>query len=368
MISDVDLNESYERDLRAFMLKPSEEGLALAYAEGRRALDGGMSLVAFADMHWRVFEKIARRVTDGSETSLSASFFAEAAAPYEMALRGYRESSQVLEKANAQLKRANLMKTRFFNYLNHELRTPLNSVLGFAELIGIERVGPLTELQRRYQGNILAGGTHMLTLVNEMLDMAKIEAGKMQVAREEVDLEPIIMAAIEQTASIATRAGIVVVFDPVIEVHVLGDPQRLLQVFLNLLGNALKFTPKDGTVTIRARVSGGEAKIDVIDDGIGIPPDKLEDIFDEFAQAEMFAAAAPLSTGLGLPLTRGLLKLMHGSIVARSEHGVGSTFSIALPLFERRRKDRLSLRRDRLTKAETPAGPSSKQSRPWGAD
>src|SRR5258708_18101782 len=175
--------DAYERDLRAYITDPTEDGLAAAYQDGRTALAGGIGLVAFAEMHSRVFAKVGHRELDSPFAhNLAASFFAEAMAPYEMALRGYRDSNSALKHANEQLQRANLMKTRFFNYLNHELRTPLNSVLGFAELMSVQKAGPLTPQQARFCANIESSGRHMLHLVNEMLDLAKLEAATMEVS------------------------------------------------------------------------------------------------------------------------------------------------------------------------------------------
>jgi len=327
-----EVSESYERDLRAYIADPTEEGLASAYQDGRSALGGGIGLVAFAEMHSRVFAKVGH--TDRGDpfaANLAASFFAEAMAPYEMALRGYRDSNTALKHANEQLQRANLMKTRFFNYLNHELRTPLNSVLGFAELMVVEKAGPLTPQQARFCSNIESSGRQMLHLVNEMLDLAKLEAGKMEVARESLDLARVIELAIEQSRPLALKAGVEILFKPVDDMLVIGDQQRLLQVMLNLLSNALKFTPKGGLIEIRAAASDDTITVRVVDTGIGIAEDQLEVIFDEFAQAAMTESAAPLGTGLGLPLTRRLLRLMGGTVVAESAKGAGSTFLLTVP-------------------------------------
>ncbi|HEY8812330.1 MAG TPA: ATP-binding protein [Candidatus Dormibacteraeota bacterium] len=324
--------DAYERDLRAYIADPTEEGLAAAYQDGRNALAGGIGLVAFAEMHSRVFAKVGHRDFDTPfAPNLAASFFAEAMAPYEMALRGYRDSNSALKHANEQLERANLMKTRFFNYLNHELRTPLNSVLGFAELMAMEKAGPLSTQQARYCGNIESSGRHMLRLVNEMLDLAKLEAGKMEVAQESLDLKEVIVLALEQSSPLAIKSGVELLFSPIDDMQVIGDRQRLLQVFLNLLSNALKFTPSGGRVEIGATSSAGDLTVRVVDSGIGIADDQLEVIFDEFAQAAMTEAAAPLGTGLGLPLTRRLLQLMRGTIVAESATGAGSTFVMTIP-------------------------------------
>jgi signal transduction histidine kinase len=332
MIYFAEVSDAYQRDLLAYIKNPSEEGLAAAYQDGRAALGGGIGLVAFAEMHSRVFAGLDHsKLERPFEANLAASFFAEAMAPYEMAFRGYRDSNEVLKHANQQLERANLMKTRFFNYLNHELRTPLNSVLGFAELLAVQKAGPLTTLQGRYCANIESAGRHMLHLVNEMLDLAKLEAGKMEVARERLDLTDVIQLALEQSRPLALKSGIELVFRPIDDMLVIGDRQRLLQVFLNLVSNALKFTPTGGRVEIEAMQSTSMLTVQVVDTGIGIADDQLESIFDEFAQAAMTEAAAPSGTGLGLPLTRRLLQLMKGTVVAHSSKDAGSTFVVTIP-------------------------------------
>ena len=328
-----EISESYEQDLLAYIAAPTEEGLASAYQNGRMALVGGIGLVAFAEMHSRVFAKVSHPSPDRPfVANLAASFFAEAMGPYEMALRGYRDSNSALKHANEQLERANLLKTRFFNYLNHELRTPLNSVLGFAQLMTVEGTGPLTEKQTRYCGNIEFAGRHMLHLVDEMLDLAKLEAGKMEVVQENLDLRQVIELAVEQTRPLALRAGLEMVFLPIDQMLVIGDRQRLLQVFLNLLSNALKFTPSGGRIKIEASSSEADMTVRVVDSGFGIASDQLETIFDEFAQAATTEAAAPVGTGLGLPLSRRLLQLMNGTLVAESTIGAGSTFKMTIPL------------------------------------
>jgi signal transduction histidine kinase len=332
MIYFSEVSDRYQQDLLAYIQNPSEEGLATAYQDGRAALGGGIGLVAFAEMHSRVFAEFDHSKLDRPfQANLAASFFAEAMAPYEMAFRGYRDSNEVLKHANQQLERANLMKTRFFNYLNHELRTPLNSVLGFSELLGVQKAGPLSALQARYCGNIESAGRHMLHLVNEMLDLAKLEAGKMEVAQESLDLTEVIQLAVEQSKPLALKSGIDLVFRPIDDMLVIGDRQRLFQVFLNLVSNALKFTPTGGHVDIDATLIPSMLTVEVADTGIGIAEDELESIFDEFAQAAMTEAAAPSGTGLGLPLTRRLLQLMKGTVVARSSKGAGSTFVVTIP-------------------------------------
>ena len=153
----------------------------------------------------------------------------------------------------------------------------------------------------------------------------------MEVTRERLDLTEVIQLALEQSRPLALKSGIELVFRPIDDMLVIGDRQRLLQVFLNLVSNALKFTPTGGRVEIEAMQSTSMLTIQVVDTGIGIAEDQLESIFDEFAQAALTEAAAPSGTGLGLPLTRRLLQLMKGTVVAHSSKDAGSTFVVTIP-------------------------------------
>ncbi|HVC77245.1 MAG TPA: HAMP domain-containing sensor histidine kinase [Candidatus Micrarchaeaceae archaeon] len=327
-----DLTAAYEAELRNYIANPSEEGLAQAYQIGRQALGTGIGLVAFAEMHWRVFAKLADEgASRPFASNLAASFFAEGMAAYEMALRGYRDANQVLKQANEALERAGQMKTRFFNYLNHELRTPLNSVLGFADLMATRAPGPLNDVQARYCANIGSSGRHMLELVNEMLDMAKLDAGRMEVASEPLALNAIIDAVVEQLRPQATMSGIAIEFLPAAHEEVIGDRHRLIQVFLNLTTNALKFTPEGGRVEIRTGRASDRVLVSVADTGAGIPSAQLDVIFDEFAQVDFATDGSRQGSGLGLPISRRLAELMGGSLTVVSEPGRGSTFTVAMP-------------------------------------
>ena len=228
---------------------------------------------------------------------------------------------------------ANKAKSSFLATMSHELRTPLNSVIGFANLLIRNRAGNLTAQDLQYLSRIRDNGTHLLHLINDVLDVSKIEAGRMEVHPVPTDLAPLVHDTIAQlggqaiTRAVALRADAP---DGLLPVEV--DPARLKQVLINQIGNALKFT-EQGSVTVKvvADVGGRPLRIDVIDTGIGIAPERLEAIFEAFTQAEATTERRFGGTGLGLTISRSLLRLMGADLKAHSNPGQGSTFSITFP-------------------------------------
>jgi PAS domain S-box-containing protein len=218
-------------------------------------------------------------------------------------------------------------KSRLAAIVNHEVRTPLNSILGFAELLSSERAGPLNDKQRRWLENIDVAGQHLLALVNDSLDLSKIDSGGMLVNLEELDLAAVLLQAGEQVQPIADARGIKLRIDCPEGPRVRADSRRMLQILLNLLSNATRHTPAKGRVTISARGSAKVVRISISDTGIGIPADQQERIFEEFVQVE----GSTGGTGLGLPVSRRLAQLMGGDIRVHSELGHGSTFTVTLP-------------------------------------
>jgi signal transduction histidine kinase/CHASE3 domain sensor protein len=227
---------------------------------------------------------------------------------------------------------ASRTKSEFLATMSHELRTPLNSVIGFANLLLKNRAKNLSDQDLQFLGRIRDNGTHLLGLINDILDVSKIEAGKMEVRPVPTDLAPLIRETVSQLGGqqsgrpVELRAE---ASDGLGSVEV--DPARLKQVLINLIGNALKFTEK-GSVTVRlAAEAGRPVRIDVTDTGIGIPADRLDAIFDAFTQAEATTERRYGGTGLGLTISRSLLRLMGADLSVTSTVGAGSTFSIILP-------------------------------------
>jgi signal transduction histidine kinase/DNA-binding response OmpR family regulator/HAMP domain-containing protein len=238
-----------------------------------------------------------------------------------------------LRQKNAELARASTYKSQFLANMSHELRTPLNAILGFAELLHDGAVSPDAPEHQEFLRDILTSGRHLLQLINDVLDLSKVEAGKLEFRPEEVRLEPLIgeVLAILRTTAAEKQIRIASQVAPEID-RALLDPARLKQVLYNYVSNALKFTPERGQVTIRASAEGDSwFRLEVEDTGIGIAAADLDRLFGEFQQLEGGAARRQGGTGLGLALTRRLVEAQGGRVGVTSVPGAGSTFSAVLP-------------------------------------
>jgi signal transduction histidine kinase/ActR/RegA family two-component response regulator len=237
-----------------------------------------------------------------------------------------------LEQRSAELEVASRHKSEFLASMSHELRTPLNAVLGFSEVLLEQMFGEINERQEEYLRDIHGSGQHLLELLNEILDLSKVEAGQMQLEYTTFELAPVLHQAAAMLRERATMKGIdvdVSVDENVGEVE--ADELRLKQVVLNLLTNAVKFTGEGGSVVVRATRSGPDTvSITVTDTGIGVPPEDRERIFESFQQGGR-GASREEGTGLGLTLSRRIVELAGGSLWVESDMGVGSTFGFSLP-------------------------------------
>ena len=240
--------------------------------------------------------------------------------------------------ARAEAERANRAKSIFISQMSHELRTPLNGILGYAQLLKTNGE-PLTHEQHLWLDVIERAGDHLLTLVNDLLDLAKIEAGKLELHPEHVDLRELLTSVGDLTRVRAERAGVSFTQEvaPDLPQHVLVDSRALRQILLNVLSNAVKFTRADGTVTLQARVTESNelacgCEFVVTDTGIGIPADQLSAIFEPFHRVHELSAGHIEGTGLGLTITRQLVVTMGGDISVASTPDRGSSFTIRLPL------------------------------------
>lgn len=235
-----------------------------------------------------------------------------------------------LAAVNEALQSASQAKSDFLASMSHELRTPLSAIIGFSSLMRDEPAdGDGVTVQREWIEHIHSSGEHLLALINDVLDLSKIEAGRLDLERESVDLPTAISELIGGMRPLASARGIDLSYSAE-QVEISADRGRLRQMLYNLVSNAIKFTPPGGRVSLDARRDGPVVKIDVIDTGAGIASDDLERIFLEFHQAGD-AAQRQAGTGLGLPLTRRLAEAHGGSVEVRSEVGAGSTFTITLP-------------------------------------
>jgi signal transduction histidine kinase len=233
----------------------------------------------------------------------------------------------------AQLSAAAKHKTSFVANMSHELRTPLNAVIGFTELLGSGLVGPLNERQQEYVRDIDDAARHLLTIINNVLDSAKLRAGQLTLSLDVVPIRALLERAVEHgnPPGPAQLHDVHLFIEPGIE-YVVADRQRLEQVLVHLVSNAVKFSPSGGRVDVTARRAAlDELHISVADSGIGILPSQYERIFDEFHQASQPSDQLPAGTGLGLSLARGLVEMHGGRIWVTSRPDGGSTFTVALP-------------------------------------
>ncbi|MBA4370807.1 MAG: hypothetical protein C0418_04430 [Coriobacteriaceae bacterium] len=234
-----------------------------------------------------------------------------------------------LEVANVRLVELQDTKDRFLANVSHELRTPLNSVIGFSGVMLSGAAGDLTEEQERQLGMIKRSGEHLLSLINDILDLARIEAGRLRLESAEMDLAEVAADAVQRLRPQADEKGLALRTDGDAPVMVSADVTRVRQIALNLVGNAVKFT-EAGSIAVRARSVDGHGVLEVVDTGPGIPPDRLEHIFDRFEQVGEHAGK-PAGAGLGLSIARELARMLGGDIEVESEPGAGSTFRLVLP-------------------------------------
>jgi len=237
-----------------------------------------------------------------------------------------------IEEKSRQIEAANRHKSEFLANMSHELRTPLNAIIGFSEVLGERMFGELNEKQAEYTEDILSSGRHLLSLINEILDLSKVEAGRMELEVATFDLPLAIDNARTFVRERATKHGINL--DITVDERLgdfVGDERKIKQILLNLLSNAVKFTPEGGRIGIKARQADGSVEISVSDTGIGISPDDQAKIFEEFRQVGGDYAHKREGTGLGLTLAKKFVELHGGRIWVESEVGKGSTFTFTLP-------------------------------------
>ena len=235
-----------------------------------------------------------------------------------------------LARANLELFRSNQAKADFLSTMSHELRTPLNSVLGFSE--NLLRADNLTDRQHRWAANILTGGQQLLALINDVLDLAKMESGRMRVVAEPLDVATLCDGLGALFRADADRKDVELrVQLPTDSPAVSQDAGKLRQILTNLLGNAVKFTPAGGRITLKAAVEGDELTLTVTDTGVGIAPEEQEVVFQKFRQTSHPLTREQGGTGLGLSIVRELAKLLGGDVALDSELGRGSTFTVTVP-------------------------------------
>ena len=310
-----------EREYRATRMRPVIETARLPISAGgpaasRRADHGGLTV-------WRR--------TTGSFPPEVVNLLQTFATQSVLAIQNARLFREIEDKSR-QIEAANRHKSEFLANMSHELRTPLNAIIGFSEVLGERMFGELNEKQAEYTDDILSSGRHLLSLINEILDLSKVEAGRMELELATFDLPLAIDNARTFVRERATKHGINL--DVTVDERLgdfVGDERKIKQVLLNLLSNAVKFTPEGGRIGINARQADGSVEISVSDTGIGIAPEDQATIFEEFRQVGGDYAHKKEGTGLGLTLAKKFVELHGGKIWVESEVGKGSKFTFTLP-------------------------------------
>jgi PAS domain S-box-containing protein len=242
----------------------------------------------------------------------------------------YRELEKAREAAAA-AEAANRAKTEFLSRMSHELRTPLNAVLGFAQLMELDKTEPLGPAQRHRMTLVRESGEHLLRMIGDLLDHSRIEAGQLAVDLGDLPVLPLLRECADMLAPAAQTAGVSMHWGPLAEgLQVHADSTRLKQVLLNLLSNAIKYNRPGGQVRLEAHALDGSVCLRVIDNGLGIAPAHLGNLFEPFNRLGQRRSGVE-GTGIGLAITRGLVTLMHGQLDVHSALGQGSTFSVRLP-------------------------------------
>ncbi len=240
------------------------------------------------------------------------------------------EKQKELSFSNTELEKGSRLKSEFLSDMSHELRTPLNAVLGFSELLVGDTYGKLNDAQRERVSDIAAAGRQLLTLVNDILDLSRIEAGRVELKLAPIDLRAPIEDALSLMAPIAKSKNVRISADVSDSLRAVADPDRLRQIVVNFLSNAIKFSPADSAVTVSAKAQDRNVRIEVTDHGVGISREDAKKLFAPFSQLKAGKAAG--GAGLGLSISRRLVELMSGDIGVESELGNGATFYFTLPI------------------------------------
>ncbi|HEY4739921.1 MAG TPA: CHASE3 domain-containing protein [Candidatus Acidoferrales bacterium] len=244
-----------------------------------------------------------------------------------------KNAQAALLRAKEEAERSNRFKDQFLSTMSHELRTPLNAVLGFSDLLSEARYGPLNERQLRYVTHIHTGGQHLLRLINDILDLSKIEAGRLELAIENVPVERTLREVLDAVRPLAEKKSHTLTCEAESSLGVRADGTRLKQILINLVGNAIKFTPYGGHIKVAGHLVDGTVRLEVSDNGPGIPPEEKKRIFEAFYRLRQ-SGITQEGTGLGLAITQRLVELHGSELGLESQPGHGSCFYFSLPFVQ----------------------------------
>ena len=312
-----------------------ERDPAAGFETTLRAEDGSLRAIAFRAAQMREGDgRGAELILIGTDVTARRWAEEELRRTLDALEKRVEQRTVELKEAKIAADAANKAKSDFLTNMSHELRTPLNGIIGFAELMYDGKVGPMSDVHKEYTGDILSSGQHLLQLINDILDLAKIEAGRMDLRPEPVDPKAVVAEVRDTLREIAARRQISIEMDVDPALHrVVVDVAKLKQILYNYLSNGLKFTREGGRVHVRVRPEGEEwFRVEVEDEGMGIRPEDLEHLFVAFQQLDASASKRHQGTGLGLALTKRIVEVHGGRVGVTSTVGKGSTFFAVLPL------------------------------------
>jgi len=314
-----------------FSLDKNEPGFFTEESKGLASSLAAQAAVAIQNA--RLHEALRQHADELEErVALRTTELARRVAEVEALNRSAQQLNEDLKEAVKKAESADRLKSAFLATMSHELRTPLNSIIGFTGILLQKLVGPLSEEQEKQLKMVQGSARHLLELINDVLDISKIEADQIMLVTEEFDLCASIMSSVEKVKHPADKKGLKLITDLQPEkLTISSDRRRVEQILINLLNNAVKFT-EEGSVTIKSRVIDGRVKVSITDTGIGIREEDLQTLFKPFRQVDTGITRQYEGTGLGLSICKRLVDLLGGSISVTSEPGKGSTFAFDLPL------------------------------------